>query len=87
MIEHPNANWDQFTNHVITKDLTFIVATDPANKSITDKMTSLETQTNELSKLIKNQELVQSMIRVHFNDVTLTSREELIVHDSANIAE
>ena len=36
MIEHPNANWDQFTNHVITKDLTFIVATDPANKSTTD---------------------------------------------------
>ena len=57
MIEHPNANWDQFTNHVITKDLTFIVATDPANKSTTDKMTSLETQIKELTKLIKNQEV------------------------------
>ena len=57
MIEHPNSNWDQFTNHVITKDLTFIVATDPANKSTTDKMTSLETQIKELTKLIKNQEV------------------------------
>ena len=57
MIEHPNANWDQFTNHVITKDLTFIVATDPANKSTTDEMTSLETQIKELTKLIKNQEV------------------------------
>ena len=57
MKEHPNANWDQFTNHVITKDLTFIVATDPANKSTTDKMTSLETQIKELTKLIKNQEV------------------------------
>ena len=37
MIEHPNSNWDQFTNHLITKDLTFIVATDPAKKSTTDK--------------------------------------------------
>ena len=57
MIEHRNANWDQFTNHVITKDLTFIAATDPANKSTTDKMTSLETQIKELTKLIKNQEV------------------------------
>ena len=57
MIEHPNANWDQFINHVITKDLTFIVATDPANESTTDKMTSLETQIKELIKLIKNQEV------------------------------
>ena len=48
MIEHPNANWDQFTSHIITKDLTFIVATDPA---------SLETQIKELTKLIKNQEV------------------------------
>ena len=57
MIEHPNLNWDQFANHVITKDLTFIVATDPANKSTTDKKTSLETQIEELTKLIKNQEV------------------------------
>ena len=57
MIEHPNSNWDQFTNHVITKDLTFVVATDPANKSTTDKMTSIETQIKELSEFIKNQEV------------------------------
>ena len=57
MIEHPNSNWDQFTNHVITKDLTFIVANDPANKSTTNKMTLLEIQINELTKLIKNQEV------------------------------
>ena len=57
MIEHPNSNWDQFTNHVISKDLTIIVATDPANESTTDKMPSLETQIKELTKLIKNQEV------------------------------
>ena len=57
MIEHPNSNWDQFTNHVITKGLTFIGATDPANKSTTDKMTSLETHIKELTKLIKNREV------------------------------
>ena len=39
------------------KSLTFIVATDPANKTSTDKMTSLETQIKELTKLIKNQEV------------------------------
>ena len=58
MIEHPNSNWDQFTNHVITKDLIFIVATDPANKSTTDKMTSLETQIREPTKMINNQDLL-----------------------------
>ena len=57
MIEHLNSNRDQFTNHVITKDLTFIVATDPANKTTTKKMTSIETQNKELTKLIKNQEV------------------------------
>ena len=57
MIEHPSSIWDQFTNHVITKDLTFTVATDPANKSTTDKMTSLETQFKERTKLIKIQEV------------------------------
>ena len=57
MIENPNAGWGTFTNHIITKDLTFIVATDPANKTSTDKMTSLETQIKELTKLIKNQEV------------------------------
>ena len=57
MIENPNAGWETFTNHIITKDLTFIVATDPANKTSTDKMTSLETQIKELTKLIKNQEV------------------------------
>ena len=79
MIEHPNSNWDQFTNHVITKDLTFIVATDLANKSTMDK-----SQQRIKSRIKK---LVQSMIRIHFNDVTLTSREDLTVHDYANIAE
>ena len=57
MIENPNAGWKTFTNHIITKDLTFIVATDPANKTSTDKMTSLETQIKELTKLIKSQEV------------------------------
>ena len=57
MIEHPNSNWDQFTNHVITKDLTFIVAIDPTKKSTTDKMNSIETQIKELTKLMKNQEV------------------------------
>ena len=57
MIENPNAGWVTFTNHIITKDLTFIVATDPANKTSTNKMTSLETQIKELTKLIKNQEV------------------------------
>ena len=71
MIEHPNSNWDQFTNHVITMDRTFIVATDPAKKSTTDKMTSLEPQIEELTKLIKNQEVSaindqNSFQRIHF---------------------
>ena len=57
MIENPNAGWETFKNHIITKDLTFIVATDPANKTSTDKMTSLETQIKVLTKLIKNQEV------------------------------
>ena len=56
MIDNPNAGWETFTNHIITKDLTFIVAIAPANKTSTDKMTSLETQINELTKLIENQE-------------------------------
>ena len=56
MIEHPSSNWNQITNQVITEDLTFLVATDPANKATTDKMTSLVTQIKELTKLIKNQE-------------------------------
>ena len=57
MIDHPISKLDQFTNHVITKDLTFIVATNPANKSTTDKMTSLETQikkTNETDQESRN---------------------------------
>ena len=57
MIDHPISKLDQFTNHVITKDLTFIVATDPANKSTTDKMTSLETQIKKPTKLIMSQEI------------------------------
>ena len=57
MIENPNTGWETFTNHIITKDLTLIVATDPANKTSTDKMTSLETQIKELTKLIENQEV------------------------------
>ena len=73
MIEHPNPNWDHFTNHVITKDLTFIVAIDPANKSTTDKMTSIETQTKELTKLIKNQEISaindQNLFHRHHPDI------------------
>ena len=28
MMEHPTLGWDHFTYHVITKDLTLIVATD-----------------------------------------------------------
>ena len=47
MIEHPKSNWD----------LTFTIATDPANKFTTDKITSLETQIKQLAKLIKNQEV------------------------------
>ena len=46
-----------FTNHIITKNLIFIVATEPATKTSTDKMTPLETQIKELTKLIKNQEV------------------------------
>ena len=42
---------------LITKDLTSIVATDPAYKSTTDKMTSIETQFKELTKLTKSQEV------------------------------
>ena len=57
MIKNPNTGWETFTNYIITKDLTFIVAIDPANKTSTDKMTSLETQTKELTKLIKNHEV------------------------------
>ena len=51
MIENLNAGWETFTNHIITKDLTFIVATDPANKTSTDNMTSLETQIKELTNI------------------------------------
>ena len=57
MIENPNSGCEMFTSLIITKDVTFIVATDIANKTSTDKMTSLETQIKELTKLIKNQEV------------------------------
>ena len=57
MIDNPNSGCETFTNLIITKDVTFIVATDIANKTSTDKMTSLETQIKELTKLIKNQEV------------------------------
>ena len=40
-----------------SKDLTFIVATHPTNKTSKDKETSLETQIKELTKLNKNQEV------------------------------
>ena len=62
-VDHPKSNWDHFTNHVSTKGLSFIVATDPANESTTDKLTSLETQFKELTTLINNQE-VQSTTRI-----------------------
>ena len=32
MIENPNTGWETFTNHITTKNLTFIVTTDPAKK-------------------------------------------------------
>ena len=57
MIENPNTGWETFTNHIITKDLIFIVTTDPAKKTATDKMTSLETQMKKITKLNKNQEI------------------------------
>ena len=77
LTQKKSSGWDQFTNQVIKKDLIFIVATDPANKSTTEKMTSLEFQIEKLTKLIKYQE-VQSMNKIRYKGVTMVPRDDLI---------
>ena len=57
MIEHSFSTWDEIRNQIISNDFTFIIATDPANKSTTDIMTSLEARIQKLIKLVKYQEV------------------------------
>ena len=56
-IEQPHETWENLQNHLITKDLTYVVSTEGTNKQAADKISSLETQIKELTSLIKSNEV------------------------------
>ena len=56
-IKKPNKSWDDLKEHLITQDLTCIVIKEILAKQPSDKISSLEIQINELTSLIKNNEV------------------------------
>ena len=51
-IEKPHESWEDLQNHLITKDLTYVISTEGTNKQAADKISSLENQIKELTSLI-----------------------------------
>ena len=56
-IKKPNESWDDLKEHLITQDLTCIVIDENSAKQPLEKISSLETQTKELTSLIKSSEV------------------------------
>ena len=79
MIEHPNATWDNFKDHVSNKDLIYSVSSEFVPNSTNDqnsKLDSLEKQVRELSTLLKEQQVnTLNQVNTRTNDMNNKSRQ------------
>ena len=54
LIENPSITWTQFVDHLLVKDLTFSVTTEPNGATRIDKLKTLESKINDLTSLFKS---------------------------------
>ena len=57
LVENPSITWTQFVDHLVVKDLTFSVTTEPKGATGLDKLKTLESKINDLTSLFKSNEV------------------------------
>ena len=79
LIEHPNATWDNFKDHVANKELIYSVRSEFVPNSTNDqnsKLDSLEKHVRQLSTLLKEQQVnALNQANTRTNDMNKKSRQ------------